>query len=574
MQPNPKQVNTTNAQEKMLQGVEIVYAAVSSTLGPRSRNVAIKRPFGTPAVIHDGVKAARSILPLEDEEMDTGAEMAVEAANKTNEVGDGTTTATVLMREIARSAHKNVTAGARTMALREGIEAATDAVLLEIDKLAQPIEAKGKKEGDVSEQLLKVSIVSAQVEDIGRMVAEAYAVLGDDGILTAEQSGSSESMLELKTGMQFDQGWISPYFMNQDSTLGEAILENTHILVTDDAIRDHDEFVAFVRRLRRTVEEVPYIDETGAQQVKKVDHGPAIKEFVVIAADYELPVQAFMLKNNNNGAIRVIPIKAPSYGEKRVEILKDIAALTGATLISQTVGTTLQSADKQHLGTAARITSTRDTTLIVDGGGAQEDIDKRIATIKEELKNGDLAAFDREKLKERLARLSSGIGVLRIGGRTEPEMQERLERAYDSISAARAALTGGIVAGGGITLMRAASHALEVIKADKYYQENIDYRTGVQTVIDACKAPFSKLMTNSGFDAGEMLTELRHKQKPAGPLLGVDVMDGKIVDLIKEGIIDPLLVVKAALGNASSAAVSLFTSDTLITEIKQPVRHD
>lgn len=537
MQQEPfKIVNITNARERMLAGVELGYHAVSSTFGPRSANVAIKRPFGAPAVIHDGVKVFRSLLPLEDQEMDAGAEIALEASTKTNDsAGDGTTQAAILIYEIAKAAHKYITAGARPMALRSGIEIATDAVLAELDKLAIPIDVK--KDAD---KLLMVATISAQVPDIGEMVAQAYAKLGKEAILTVEESRTTDTSLELKQGMQFDKGWISPYFISPDNKFGESVVDSPYILVTDMPLRDLEAFNEMLIKLA---------DQEG------------VKKLVVIADRYEVPVAAYFIKNHLKGAIQGLMVEAPAFGEKRLDILRDIAIVTGATLISESAGLSLGSVTKDMLGRAKRVTATKETTLIVEGAGTKDAVNKRIAEIRQQLKNADLSAFDSEKLYERLARMDSGVGVLSIGARSEPELKERVERAIDAKSAAKAALSEGIVPGGGMAIITAAEAAKKGLAEDKRLADDFDVRSGANIVFEACKAPFKKLLTNAGYDPGEYWAKL--EGKPAGT--GVDVMDGEIVDMIKAGIIDPVMVIKAALGHASSAAVALSTSSTVVT---------
>lgn len=552
-QPTKRVIFESQAQEKMLAGVETVYKAVSSTLGPRSRNVAIGRPFGTAAVIHDGVKVARSLTPMSDPEMEVGAEMILDAAEKTNNVGDGTTTATILTREIYVGAHRNISNGARPMALREGIEQAAAAVIAQLDKLKKPIEARGKKDKDgnyaVSKELLMIATISAQVPDIGQMVAEAYAELGPEGILTTEESGSSSSQLELKTGMQFDKGWTDPYFITQGNQRGEAVLTKdangeVYILVTDMHIRDVEQLLEMVGRL--------------------LEEG--VNNLVIIAKEFDAAVRAFFIKNHMKGALRGLLVQAPSFGDKQVEMLRDIAIVTGADFVSSATGTGLQSVTKEMLGTAQRIVATQDTTLITEGGGAQKDIDARVAEIKGKLESPDNSPFDNEKLKERIARMHSGVGVLQIGANSEPEVRERIERAIDAISAAKAAITEGVVPGGGMSLKVAAQEARLhfVNKANAGSAE--DFAFGATIVFKACEAPYNKLLENSGYDPGKMSAGVEAAQKKGGPIMGVDVMDGEIVDLVKEGIIDPVMVVRAALANATSAAVMLATSDTLVTD--------
>lgn len=546
MQEQPaKKVNITNARERMIDGVRIGYEAVSSSFGPRSANTAIKRPFGAPAVIHDGVNIFRSLFPFADDEEGTGAEIAFDAASKTAEIGDGTTLTTVLVYNIASGAHKRIVAGSRPMALRTGIEMATEAVAAELQKLKTDIDVE--KDAD---KLLMVATVSAQVADIGQMVAEAYKQLGPRGILTVEESTGIESTLELKQGMQFDKGMISPYFIDQGNRHGEANIGNdkepVRILVTDQHIRDLEEFHEMLQRL---------VQENGVHQL------------AIIAAGFEIPVASYFVKNHMAGAFKGVLIEAPGFGDKRIEMLKDIAIVTGGEFIGEGSGRGLQSVSVEDLGSAKRLTSTQDTTLIVDGAGGEEAIQARIEEINGLLQNGDLSAFDREKLRERYARLESGIGILIMGAKSEPEMKERKERAIDAIAAAKAAISTGIVPGGGTALRLAAQKARKNL-AKQLKDAEFDVISGTQVIFDACEAPFRKLMSNSGYDAGYYLAKL--EDKPEG--WGVDVMDGQIVDMVEAGIIDPLMVIDGALGHASSAAVAIATSETLVTDIKEP-RH-
>lgn len=543
MQPQPyKSVNVTDARAKMLQGVRIGYEAVTSTFGPRSANVAIKRPFGAPAVIHDGVNVFRSIFPLPDAEMDAGAEIAFEAASKTADIGDGTTLATLCTYEIASEAHKRIVAGSRPMALRQGIEMATEAVIAELDKLKTPIDAK--KDAD---KLLRVATVSAQVSDIGKMVADCYKRLGADAILTVEESRTDESKLELKQGMQFNKGWLTPYFVDPGNKLGEATLDNAQLVVTDMHLRDLEDFHEMMERL--------------------VNLG--VKHIAVIAAGFEMPIVSYFVKNHMKGAIKGILIEAPAFGEKRTDLLRDIAIMSGAEFISEAMGTGMQSVDVEKLGKARKIIATKDTTLIIDGQGDKKDIAFRVDEIKGELKNNDLSAYDKEKLRERLARLHSGIGVLVIGAKSEPEMKERKERAIDAIAAAKAALLDGIVPGGGVAL-KTAGVAARLSLENKLKAAEFDVISGANIVFDVCRAPFCKLLSNAGYDPGYYTAKL--EPEPLG--YGVDVIDGTIVNMLEAGIIDPAMVIKGALGYASSAAVAIATSETLITDIPMEMKQN
>lgn len=545
MQPQPKITKSgQEAREAALRGVEQVYEAVSATLGPRSANVAIARPFGRPAVVHDGVTVAKEILPLADSFENVGAELAVEAADKTNAIGDGTTTATVLMREIAKNAHTFITAGSKPMALREGIEAATRAVVNEITELSTPVEGKDQKAN--VENVKRIATVSAQNEEIGDMVAEAYAELGKDGIMSVEESRGSDSFLEIKTGMEFDRGWRSPYFIN-DPMLGEASIEKPYVLVTDANITSLEHFGPMFEKL----------------------FAEGVKDIVIIANDIDAMALAFLIKNHVQGNIRALAIAAPSFGDKRTDALKDIAIITGASFVSQASGMSIQSVTKAMLGQAGRITSSATTTLIVDGAGPQEDVDARAAEIKAKADNPDTGEYDQEKLMERYAKFKSGVAVLTIGAKSESEIKERKERAIDAISAAKAALSDGIVPGGGTTLIVAARNAQLKLEADEHPStQGRDFQAGAKIVFDACEAPFRKLLENAGYDPGNKLAALE-----AGKIgEGIDVVSGDKVNMIEAGIIDPALVVKAALENASSNAVMIATTNVIVVEVKQETK--
>lgn len=529
MQPNPKIViDGPEARQKALDGVDKVYVAVSATLGPRSSNVAIGRPFGRPAVVHDGVTVAKEVIPLEDKFEDIGAQIITEAADKTNGIGDGTTTATVLTQAIAKKAHTLITAGSRPMALREGIELATTAVIESLDTQAKPISEV--------DDVRRIATVSAQNEQIGEMVAKSYEKLGKEGIMSVEESKGTESYLEIKTGMEFDRGFRSPYFVN-DTVLNEANVNNAHILVTDHKLRSVEQVGPMLERLV----------------------GDGVKDIVIIADEIDGEALAFIVVNHVKGNLRALAVQAPSFGDKRTDIMKDICSVTGATFISETAGMGLESVTKATLGNATRVVSTKDSTLIIDGQGAKEDIKTRAAEIKAQADNPDVGEFDKEKLMERYAKIQSGVAVLNIGAKSEPEIKEKKERAIDAISAAKAALEEGIVPGGGIALIEASIKARDLLKEDIKKSKSTDFEHGVNIVIDACKAPFNKLLSNAGIDPGTFINQV-------GAGVGVDVVSGELCTMVEKGIIDPVLVVKSAIGNASSAAVMLATTDVLIVE--------
>ena len=546
MQPSPKKVVIgAKARQDNIDGAEVVYSAVSQTFGARSNNVAIKRPFGAPAVVHDGVTVAQNLLPLEDEHLNIGAELVVEAAKKANNTaGDGTTLATILTREIAKGAHTYITAGSKPMALREGIEEASRAVVAELEAMAKPIESDDQKQN--IENVRQIATISAQVEDIGKMVADAYEELGAEGIMTVEESRSTDSFLELKKGMEFDRGWRSPYFVN-DQKHNEATIESPYIIVTDQKLRAGIDIAPFLEKLYK-------------------EHN--VKDLVIIADDIDGEALGFLVLNHVKQNIRVVAINAPGFGDKRLDLLEDICTVTGATLISENKGLTFNNAGVDQLGRAARVVAGRDTTLIVEGQGAAEDIEIRIAQIREKSQMPEVGEFEREKLLERLAKMSSGVAVLNIGAKSEPELKERKERAIDAISAAKAALSEGIIPGGGMAMIAASFKASQVLKKHPKYNER-DFYNGVQLVIETCRAPFNKLMENAGFDPGEKYAEVA--AEPFG--FGVDVTDGKVKDFHEAGIIDPVLVIKSSLENATSSAVMIATTNVNIIEHKpEPIQ--
>lgn len=527
MQRKSKQVILNQeAKGKLLSGVEIAYEAVSNTFGARSNNVAIARPFGVPSVVHDGVTVIRELLPLEDKVANVGAEIVADAADRTNKsVGDGTTAATILTREIFVEANKRVAAGFRPMAIREGMQAAVEKVVESVEKLASPITID-----DVS----RVTIISAQNEELGELVAAGLKTVGKEGVVTVEESRTTETYLDVKQGMEFDRGFKSPYFIT-NAEMGEASVEDVRVLVTNHRLTNMEDFA-------------PAIDAWAKA---------TIKNYLIIADDIDQQVLAFLILNKLQGNINVVAVQAPSFGDRRNDYLRDIATITGSTFIDKDAGQTLISATPDSLGSAKRVTSTKDATVIVDGGGAQEDIDSRVAELKQKLANPDISAFDKEHLTERIAKLTGGVAVVYVGAKSEPELKERKERVIDAISAGKAALSDGIVPGGGVALLSASYDAVTDLKLDDERQ------AGVEVIRRACRAPFRKLMENAGFDPGEKWAQLQNQ--PLGA--GVDVTDGEIKDMTTAGIIDPLSVVRSSLEQAASAAAMLLTTNVVITEV-------
>ena len=525
MQPKAKQlISGQAATDKLLKGVETVYTAVSSTFGARSKNVAIGRPFGVPSVVHDGVTVARELLPLKDKGEDVGAQLIADAADKTNKVGDGTTATTILAREIFVEANKRIAAGYRPMALREGIEAAVEAVSKALEAAATPIEL---------DDIGRVATVSAQNAELGKFVADAFKQVGKDGVVTVEESRTTETYMEIKAGMEFDKGYRSPYFVT-DPVLGEASVEDVAVLVTNHKLTQLKEFAPVMEKC--------------AQKT--------IKNYFIVADDIDGQALAFLAVNKMQGNINVIAVQAPSFGEQRNNILRDIALVTNARFIDKDAGMTLAAVEPEDWGHAARVTSSKDTTVIVDGGGVEEDVEVRVAELKQQLASPDASDFDKERLSERLAKLTSGIAVIFVGAKSEPELKERKERVIDAISASKAALQEGIVPGGGIALLNAREVLPSAFEFDK------ERSAGVDIVYEACLAPFYKLMANAGFDPGTKYAEVRMLPQEGG----VDVTTGETTDMVKAGIVDPLTVIRSALENAASTAIMLTTSDNIIVE--------
>lgn len=515
-----------DARVEVLKGAEIVHEAVAATLGPRSDNVIIERSWGVPAVLHDGVRVAEEVVPLKDPVQNTGAELVVQAAQQTGNVGDGTTTATVLAYAIAKKAHELRAAGMQTMAIRQGIE---EAVKLIADKIRESaIEVKDEA------SLRQVAQVSAQLPDIGDMVVEAVKQVGADGVITVEESNTTDTYVEVKQGMEFERGYKSPHFVTNFET-GEAEVEEAYVLVTDMKVAAlHGEFL-------------PVLEVVVNQN--------QIKNLVVIADDIDGEVLATLIINKAKGAMKTLAIQAPNFGDKRAAILEDIAIVTGATLVSAEKGMKLKEFKVEYLGRASRIKSSKDTTVIVGGAGSEEDVTKRAKQIKSAADHADTGEFDREKLLERYAKLTTGVAVVHVGAKTESEIKERKERAIDAISAVKAASAEGIVAGGGSALIRACK-VLEDYEADSAAEA-----AGVDVVRQACEAPFRRLLANAGYDAGRFIDTVKASEN-----IGLDVISGEAIDMVKAGIIDPAKVVRSALENAASSAVMILTGKVVIVE--------
>ena len=515
------------AKQALMRGVNEVNDAVSATLGPRGNNVAFDRPWGPPTVVHDGVTVAKEV-DLVDKFENMGAQLVKEAAQKTNDLaGDGTTTATILAQAIVKGALKNIAAGSNAMMLRRGIDKAVEAVTGCLDTMATKIKT--------DKEIEQVAVISAQDEQIGKMIAKTVNKLGKDAVITVEEGGTREITVEFKEGMEFDRGFVSPYFITKPEDR-EATVESPYILITDKRISSMQEFLPFIEMFMK------------ASKPK----GP---DLVIICEELAGEPLATLIVNKIKGNIRVLVTTAPGYGDKRKSLLEDISIVTGAKFISQELGIKLESITMEDLGKAGRVTSTKDNTLIVDGGGDPLLIEERISSIKNEIEKPDLSEFDKEKLQERLAKLTSGVAIISVGANSETEMREKKERCIDAISATKAALEEGIVPGGLTSLVRAA----DTIEIDGLTREE---EIGVEIVGNACQEPFRKLMSNSGFDPGKMLERLLHTKPP----FGIDVIDGESKDLIKSGIIDPVKVTKSALRNAASVGIMIMTTSVLIVD--------
>jgi chaperonin GroEL len=529
----PKQlVFNEDARRRLKRGIDTLADAVSTTLGPKGRNVALDKKFGAPTVTHDGVTVAKEI-ELEDPYENMGAQLLKEAATKTNDIaGDGTTTATVLAQTIVNEGLRNIAAGANPMLLKRGIEAATTAITNKIREMAVDI--------DTRDEVASVASISAQDREIGELIAEVMDKVGRNGVITVEESRGLDFETEYVEGMQFDRGYISPYFITNGDTQ-EAIIEEPYILIHDKKISAATDLVPILEKLF---------------QIGK-------REVVIIAEDIDGEALATLVLNKLRGMLNVAAVKAPGFGDRRKAMLRDIAVLTGGTVISEETGRKLDSVVVDDLGRAAKVVVSKDDTTIVDGYGDEEDIKARIKEIDVAIENST-SDYDREKLQERLAKLSGGVAVIRVGAATEVELKEKKHRVEDALSATRAAVEEGIVPGGGVALINAIS-ALDSVSLD-----NDDANTGVNIMRSALEAPIKKIARNAGRDGAVIIENVRRQQQSeSNDKIGYDVMSDGYVDMIKAGIIDPAKVTKGALENAASIASMILTTEALITDIPE-----
>jgi chaperonin GroEL len=521
-----------DARRRLQKGMDILATAVVTTLGPKGRNVALDRKFGSPTITHDGVTVAKDI-ELEDPFENMGAQLLKEAATKTNDIaGDGTTTSTVLAHTIVTEGMKNLAAGFNPMLLKQGIEAATKAVAKKISE--QSIELTTK------EEIANVASISAQDRAIGELIAEVMDKVGKDGVITVEESKGLEFETEYVEGMQFDRGYISPYFITDPEHM-EAVIEEPYILVHDKKISAAADIVPLLEKL---------------VQIGK-------RELLIIAEDVDGEALATLVLNKLRGMLNVVAVKAPGFGDRRKAMLQDIAILTGATVISEETGRKLETATIQDLGRAEKVVVSKDDTTIVGGKGDPAQIKGRIEQIRVEIEKST-SDYDKEKLQERLAKLSGGVAIIRVGAATETELKEKKHRVEDALSATRAAVEEGIVPGGGVALINAMS-ALDGMKMD-----NEDAQVGVNIVRKALEVPLRKIAENAGKDGSVILENVRAEQKKhKNPNIGYNVLTEKYVDMVKDGVIDPAKVTRGALENAASIAAMILTTEALITEIPE-----
>ncbi|HEX7018278.1 MAG TPA: chaperonin GroEL [Patescibacteria group bacterium] len=514
------------ARQKMLAGINKLAAAVTTTLGPRGRNVAIDKSWGSPTVLHDGVSVAKEIT-LEDKFENMGAQLVKEAASKTNDAaGDGTTTATLLAQQISVKGMKYVTAGTNPMLMKKGIDRAVDAAVAEIRRLAKPVKP---------EDWEKVATLSAQNEEIGKKIAEALKLVGKDGLIEVEEGKTMDITIEHKQGMVFDKGYASPYFVSNPDEM-EAVIESPYILVTDQKISSIQDLLPMLEKL---------------MQVSK--------NFVIIAEDIEGEALTTLVVNKLRGAFNGLALKAPGFGDRRKAMLQDIAVLTGANYISSETGRQLKDVTVEDLGRADSVRSTKDETRIVGGKGKKNDINGRVAQIEAEIAK-TTSDFDKEKLLERKAKLAGGVATIQVGASTEVEMKNLQERVKDAKEATKAAIESGIIPGGGVTYIQARK-ALATLKG-----VSSDEQTGIDLIREVLDQPLRMLATNSGVDAGWVVKQVEGKDDPT---YGFNALTNEFGNMVNAGVIEPAKVEIEALKNAASVASMILTTEALITDIPE-----
>ena len=515
------------ARTKLKAGVDALAKVVGTTLGPKGGNVALDKSWGTPSVVHDGVTVAKEI-ELEDKFENMGAQIVKEASSKTNDVaGDGTTTATILAQAIVDAGLRNISSGANAMMLRKGLEKAVDTAVAEVKSLSKKISSKDEK--------TQVATISAQNEEIGKLIADAMEKVGDQGVITVDESKGFDIELEYKEGMQFDKGYSSPYFVTNPDRM-EAVIEDPYLLITDAKISSMSDLLPLLE---------------GFVKVSK--------NLVIIADDVDGEAQATLVVNKLRGILNVLAVKAPGFGDRRKALLEDIATLTGASFISSDTGRKLDSVTVDDLGRADRVIADKDNTTIVGGKGDEKDIKARVKQVQAQL-DATTSSYDKEKLAERLAKLSGGVAVIKVGAATEAELKELKLRVEDAVNATKAAVEEGIVAGGGITY-------LKLVKAIESLKLVGDEATGAAILKVALEKPIRTLIKNSGADEGRVIAEIeRQSEAEKNTNIGFNVVKMDYVDMVVDGIIDPAKVIRSALENAVSAAIMILTTECLVAE--------
>ncbi len=511
------------ARRSLEAGVDKLADAVAITLGPKGQNVVLDKKWGAPTITNDGVTIAKEV-ELEDPWENMGAQLCKEVATKTNDVaGDGTTTATVLARAMVKGGMKNVAAGANPMALKRGIEKAVEAVVKSIEKQAKEVDSK--------EEISQVASISAADPAIGELIAEAIDKVGKDGVITVEESNTFGMELEFVEGMQFDKGYISPYFVTDQERM-EAGLEEPYILIVNKKISSVQDVLPLLEKVMQSG-----------------------KPLAIIAEDIEGEALATLVVNKIRGTFNAVAVKAPGFGDRRKAMLQDIAVLTGGQVVSEEVGLKLENATLDLLGSARKVVVTKDDTTIIEGAGSEDEVKGRVNQIKAEIENTD-SDWDKEKLQERLAKLSGGVAVIKVGAATEVELKEKKHRIEDAVSATRAAVEEGIVPGGGVTLVRAESALLKLKLKD-------DEATGANIVRDALSEPARRIAANAGYEGAVIVSQLRGEGDGGN---GFNAATGEWVDMVKAGIIDPAKVTRSALQNAASIAALVLTTEASVVE--------
>ncbi len=515
-----------NARQKLYSGVEQLANAVKVTMGPRGRNVLLQKSFGSPVITKDGVSVAREI-ELADALENMGAQLVKEVASNTNdEAGDGTTTATVLAHSIFKEGLRNVTAGANPVTLKRGMDKACEQILIELKKISKPVSNKN--------DIAQVATISANSDTaVGDMISNAMDRVGNDGVITVEEAKGISDELIVVEGMQFDRGYLSPYFAtNMEKMIAE--LDNPFILLSEKKISSLKEMLPILEQVNQTQ-----------------------RPLLIIAEDVDGEALSTLVVNRLRGSLNIAAVKAPGFGERRKAMLEDIALLTGATVISEERGMTLENTTMENLGTSSKVVIDKDNTTIVDGSGDKNGVEARIGQIKNEIEI-TTSDYDKEKLQERLAKLSGGVAVIKVGAPTETEMKEKKDRVDDALSATRAAVEEGVVIGGGAALIKSASKVSLELEGDE--------QIGADIIIRAIQAPIKQIALNAGFDAGVVANEV---QKSDNPNIGFNAATGEYVDMFEAGIVDPAKVERVAMQNAVSVASLLLTSEATVSDIKE-----